>query len=163
MFFPIFLGIFAISGITLIILTLAKRFELRKKRATFILKAISIGDERAKELQHKMLNLYAEGKDRIVFFVKKELPLKLKKFVGIVVSYLKARWESYFGNIRNSHLIRKEEGISEFFKNISEIEKGNGEIHDLGFIAEDSITPEPPKKERRKRTYKRRKKDDILV
>ena len=31
--------------------------------------------------------------------------------------------------MRDSRLIKRSDGISEFFKNMSEIEKGNGEIH----------------------------------
>ena len=32
--------------------------------------------------------------------------------------------------MRDSKLLKKSDGISEFFKNMSNIEKGNGEIHD---------------------------------
>ena len=47
-----------------------------------------------------------------------------------LLSYLAEKKEKYINNMRDSRLLKKSDGISEFFKNMSSIEKGNGEIHD---------------------------------
>jgi len=47
-----------------------------------------------------------------------------------MTSFLKERREQYVNIMRDSRLLKKSDGISEFFKNMSDVEKGNGEIHD---------------------------------
>lgn len=112
-------------------LTLAKRVEMKSKRPSFLLKIVSRGDEHARVAYHETLHFYSEGKHKLAFFVKKQLPLKVKSYFYKGVSYVRAKGEERFGNKRNSRLIKRDGGISEFFKSISEIEKGSGEINDV--------------------------------
>ena len=56
------------------------------------------------------------------------------------ISFLKEKKDRYTDNMRDSRLLKKSDGISEFFKNMSGIEKGNGVIHDV--YEEDSQNKE---------------------
>ncbi len=122
--------LFILSGVALTSLTIAKRIELKGRDASFILRIVSRGDERARDLYHQALHFYTTGKHRVVFVVKKQLPLRAKSYLTKSVVYIKEKGENRFGNIRNSRLISKRDGMKEFFKNISEVEKGGGELHE---------------------------------
>jgi hypothetical protein len=122
--------LFILSGVALTSLTIAKRIELKGRESSFILRIVSKGDERARDLYHQALHFYTTGKHRVVFVVKKQLPLRAKSYLTKGVLYIKEKGENRFGNIRNSRLISKRDGMKEFFKNISEVEKGAGELHD---------------------------------
>ena len=158
--------LFILSGIGIAVITLAKRVELKRKKTFFLLKAIARGEERAKSLYHEALHFYSDGKHKFSFFVRKQLPLRIKSYVNKFIIFIKERGEERFGNIRNSRLINKKEGISEFFKNISEVEKGGGELHDEIYV-EPTIDSAPlayritrgapPAKVRRKRSAPRKK------
>lgn len=123
-------ALFIISGAVIAALALAKRIEEKRKRTPFILRAVSQGDERIRELHQEALRQYALAKNKSAFFLKKQLPLKLKSLAHKLQAYLKERGEDYFGDVRNSRLLKRPDGISEFFKSISEVEKGGGEIND---------------------------------
>lgn len=122
--------VFILSGVALVTLTLAKRFEQKGFGRLFVLKAVSKGDERARTYYQKSLHFYSEGKHRFIFFVKKQLPVKMRMHLTKAFVWVKEKGESRFGNIRNSRLIKKADGMSEFFKTVSEIEKGVGEIQE---------------------------------
>ncbi len=124
-------SLFIFSGIVLIVLALAKRREEKKKSSFYILNAISKGDERMRELHHQAVRFYSEGKEKTAFFVKKQLPMRSRNSFNKLVTLLKEQAEKYIGNIRDSRLLKKSDGISEFFKNMSSVEKGNGEINDV--------------------------------
>lgn len=173
-------ALFAFSGVAIIALTLSKRFEerQREKKGVFILKLISRTDEHVRHFHHEALLYYTHGKDKFAFWFKKQMPLKAKSLANKSVSYLQEKTVKHLGNIRNSRHIKKSDGISEFFKNISDIEKGNGELHDevyteptaptpevvpepvLSNAIETSVTTEPPVK--KKRSYTRRKKVKVI-
>lgn len=121
--------IFAISGCAIATLLFLKRLEEKSKKQLFLSVLISKGDVRARELSHEAAELYAETKERLYFFATKQLPMRTKSLLSKSESLMKDRAEKLLGNIRNSKFIKRQEGISEFFKNI-EIEKGGGEIND---------------------------------
>ncbi len=123
--------LFAISGLVLIVLMLGKRMAEKKKKPVFILKLIMKGDERARDIRHKAVHLYSVIKDRGYFIVTKQLPMQARITLNKLRANIEERAEDYFGNIRDSRLIKKQEGISEFFEKMSEVEKGNGEINDI--------------------------------
>ncbi len=123
-------SIFAFSGLSMILLLVSKRLEEKRKRTLFISNAISKGDTRIRGLYQKIVRLYSEGKERISFFYKKQVPIHSKNFLNKLVIFLRKMRERYIVSMRDSKLLKKSDGISEFFKNMSEIEKGNGEIHD---------------------------------
>jgi hypothetical protein len=131
--------IFILSGVAILSLTLAKRFEMKGYRV-IVFRAVSKGDERARDLYHKSLRFYSEGKVKTVFFVRKQLPVRLKIYTNRSVAWLQARFEERFGDMRGSRFIVKGESGSDFVKSVAEVEKGRGELHDDVYIAEE----EPP-------------------
>lgn len=123
-------ALFLLSGAALATLTIAKRVEEKKKRTPAVLRAVSIGDERVRHLHNEILRQYSTAKEKSAFWVKKQLPLKVKSNLNKLHAYAKEKGVEYMGDMRDSRLIKKSDGISEFFKNISEIEKGTGEINE---------------------------------
>src|SRR3989344_1041544 len=124
-------ALFTLSGIGIVTITMAKRFEEKRKKPFFLLSAISKGDERVRELHHQAVHWYSIGKEKIAFFVKKQLPMRSRNSFNKLVTFLEENAEKYFGNIRDSRLLKKSDGISEFFKNMSAVEKGSGEINEV--------------------------------
>jgi len=122
--------IFIFSGVALVTLTLTKRIEEKRKKPFFLFKLISNGDENVRKLHHKSLHFYSVGKDKAAFFVKKRLPMHSRNSLNKFITKLGEQTEKYMGDIRDSRLLKKSDGISEFFKNMSTIEKGAGEIND---------------------------------
>lgn len=56
--------------------------------------------------------------------MKKQLPLHTRNFMNKSEAVIKEKSQKYLGDIRNTKLLRpKNEGISEFFKTMSEMEK----------------------------------------
>lgn len=55
------------------------------------------------------------------------------------------RLDKHFHNIRDSRLLKKSESISDFFKTMSEVEKGEGELHEDVYdeITQEITTPKP--------------------
>ena len=136
------ISIFALSGTAIVTLTVAKRIEERKKKTIFILRAISRGDERLRAMHHMSLHFYSGGKEKIYFWVTKQLPMRAKNSWNKFVTYIREAGEKYGGDMRNTKLLKKSEGISEFFKNISELEKGSGEINDF-YLPEEELNTTP--------------------
>ena len=122
--------IFAVAGITLALLLLAKIWEDEGHRSFFLLRVISKGDYQVRELSHNAVEKYSDLKYKADFFVKRQFPLHTKNFLNKTNSYLHEQIEEHIGNIRNSRLLKKSDGLSEYFKNMSKVEKGNGEIND---------------------------------
>ena len=122
------IAIFAISGTALITLVAAKKIEERFEKPLFIFTWITKGDERIRDLYHRVLHLYSEGKERVSFLVNKQFKLHTRNIFNKLVTYLNEKREQYENNLRNSRLLKKPDGISEFFKSISDVEKGNGSI-----------------------------------
>lgn len=116
-----FVAIFFTSGLAMILL-LARPF--------FISNLISKGDIHARRFYHRVVHFYSEGKEKIGFILKRKIPLHSKNSSNKFLSLLKEKKGKFISRMRDSRLLKKSDGISEFFKNMSNIEKGNGEIHD---------------------------------
>ncbi len=123
-------ALFITSGAGIITLTLAKRFEEKRRKSNFILRAVSRGDERFRDYHARALYSYTTGKERTALIITKQLPLKTKSLWNRFAAYVSERANEYMGDMRDTKLLKRSDGISEFFKNISDIEKGNGELHD---------------------------------
>lgn len=123
--------IFAISGLAIPILIIAKRLEQKRKKTFLIFNFISKSNIHIRKLFHRMVHYYSEGKERLLFFFKKRIPMHFKNSSNKLVTFLLEKKVKYITNMRDSRLLKKSDGISEFFKNMSSIEKGNGEIHDV--------------------------------
>lgn len=124
-------ALFILSGAIIATLAVAKRMEEKKKRTPLVLRAVSRADARVRALHHEALHQYTQAKDKSAFYVKKQLPLKMKSLINKLNAYAKEKGAEYFGDMRGARLINKKpENISEFFKSMSEIEKGGGEINE---------------------------------
>ena len=97
----------------------------------FILRAISKGDAHIRDFHHKTALFYLDGKEKTSFILNRQIPIHSKNLSNKLVSFLKEKRERYTNNMRDSRLLRKSDGMSEFFKNMSDLEKGNGEINDV--------------------------------
>ncbi len=115
---------FAISGVMLTVLTLAKLWEMRRKKPMLVLALISRGDERVRHLSHDLTHSYTEWRAKVEFFLNKQLPLHTKNFIQKTNSIVKDKVVEYTGDIRGSKLLRKSEGLSEFFQSLAEKEEG---------------------------------------
>jgi hypothetical protein len=122
---------FTISGLVIITLLVTKQMEIKRGQKFFTSDLISKSDTHIREIYHKTVHLYSEAKEKMAFLFKKQIPMHSRKFFNKSIAYLKAKREQYTHNMRNSKLLKKSDGISEFFKNMSNIEKGNGEINDI--------------------------------
>ena len=100
----------------------AKVWEDKYKRKSFILKLVSIGDERVRLLSNEVAHVYAELKADAEFFINKQAPLHVKNFVNKTNLVIKERMEKHIGDIRGSRFLKKSDGISEFLKSLSEKE-----------------------------------------
>lgn len=124
------IALFAISGTAIITLVTAKMVEEKIRRPIFISKWISKSDEHIRVWHHQVLHLYSESKEKILLVINKKIKLHSKNTFNKFVTYLNEKKERYETNMRNSRLLKKSDGISEFFKSISDVEKGNGTIEE---------------------------------
>jgi hypothetical protein len=123
-----FIIIFIISGALIVLLLLGKRFEERTHRRFFLLSLVSLGDTQARELSHKSLEWYGEAKEKFNFFVKKQFPMQIKGSFMKFESRMEEKFGQFTTQLRDSKLLKKNDGISDFLKSIAEVEKGNGSI-----------------------------------
>lgn len=129
--------LFILAGIAIAMLLVAKRIEEKRKKEVFFLKLISKGDARARDLHQHTVRLYSITKERAHFFVMKQLPRYSKSSMNKALANFEEKMERYLERLRDSKLLgRKDEGISEFFKSMAEVEKGVGEINDNIYIGE---------------------------
>lgn len=120
--------IFALSGICIIVLILVKMRVLQTKKPAPLLGLISLSDYRVRNVYQKATHHYSETKEKGRIFVTKQLPMHSKNLLNKAEILVKEKSEKYLGNIRNSHLLNnKKEGLSEFFKNLSDKENGDSQ------------------------------------
>jgi len=110
--------IFATSGSLMTLLLAAKAWELRRRKQVFLLEAISYGDSYVKKVYHDLLRAYTEGKDNLQFFTRKQLPIHSKNILNKSIVYLEGKRNQYIGDVRDSRLLKKSDGISEFIKSM---------------------------------------------
>ncbi len=123
---------FIVSGFMVALLLVAKVWEEKNRRSFFLLRVISKGDERIRTYSINAAHEYSDFKEKAKFFFEKQLPLHTRNFVNKSTAYIGEKFAEYTGSVRGNKFLRKNEGISEFFKNISDKEKGeiNEEMHD---------------------------------
>lgn len=114
--------IFAISGLVIVFLIHSKVAEEKKSEKPLMLRLVSMGDDHIRQASSETAHRYTEFKSRADFFLNKQLPLHTKNFVNKTNTVIKERVEKHVGDIRGSRLLKKSDGISEFFKAISEKE-----------------------------------------
>jgi len=122
--------IFVLSGLAIAFLIIAKRLERKSGEQLIVFELISRGDRRVRDLAHAATRRYSEFKERAEFFIKKQLPLHSKSLLNKSHTLAGEKTDEFLAYIRNSKLLKKPDGLSEFFKNLDDFEKGNGEISD---------------------------------
>lgn len=120
--------IFVISGLLAGALIVAKVLEGKRKNKPMLLRFVSLSDEWVRHFSHELAHRYAELKEKIHFLVSKQLPLHTKNLVNKTQATIKEKAGQYIVDIRGSRFLKKSDGISEFFKNLSE--RQNGRIDD---------------------------------
>jgi hypothetical protein len=123
--------IFAVSGFSIMLLIVAKKVEEKRKKPLFTSNVISRGDIHIRKFYQRAVHLYSESKERVFFFFNKQIRMHSKNSLNKMLSFLEEKRGQYINNMRDSRLLKKSDGISEFFKNMSDVEKGNGVIHDV--------------------------------
>jgi len=128
---------FGFSGLVLVTLILAKMWEGKREKKPFILRWVSLGDERVRTSSHELAHRYTEVKEKTSFFIEKQLPLHTKNFINKTNTLIKEETQKRIGDIRGSKFLKKNEGLSEFFKSIGEKEN-EGRIDDTIESSQDS-------------------------
>lgn len=123
-------SIFIVSGAVIALLVITKYLSERRKKTFLVLNLISKGDMHVRDLTHRATNEYSQLKGKTEVLVKKQIPLRTRSLFNRSNAYLRTRLDKHLAYVRNSKLINKSDGISDFFRNISNIEKGRGEIND---------------------------------
>jgi hypothetical protein len=129
--------LFILSGLGLTTLLIAKRMEEKRRIKPFILELICKGDAMLRELRHEAILFYSTLREDLEFLFKKQIPMKSRSSLNKCLAMVHERTENYFESLRDSRLLKKSDGISDFFKNMSSVEKGKGEIN------EEIYTEEP--------------------
>ena len=65
------------------------RYLPERIKSFFILNAISKGDVYARDFYHKAIHLYSEGKQRISFLFKRQIPIHSKNSFNKLISFIK--------------------------------------------------------------------------
>lgn len=134
------LFIFYVSGAVVAILLLAKIWESKRRKSFMFLNLISKGDEGFRNFSHDATHAYSVFKEKGDFFIRKQLPLHTRNTINKTEILIKEKAEKYLGNMRNSKLLHpRSEGISEFFKNISEMEKQSAEALENSDLNEEIV------------------------
>jgi len=118
------ISVFGVSGVVVAVLIFLKMRELSTGRQSSVLGLISRSDHSFREKSHTFLLRYTDVKERMKFFLEKKLPLHAKNTYNKLRIVVGERIQKYAGNIRNSKFLKKNDGMSEFFKSMSEREKG---------------------------------------
>lgn len=123
---------FIFSGVMVALILIAKIWEEKSRKSFFLLRLISKGDERIRMYSINAAHEYSDFKEKTNFFISKQLPLHTKNLVNKSTAFLSEKFAEYTGHVRGSKFLKKNEGISEFFKSMSEKEKGeiNEEFYD---------------------------------
>ena len=117
---------FYISGALIVALLVLKHIEITKREKPRVLEIISSKDSHLRLLHKNILLKYLDLKKDVSFFFSKQVPLYTRNKLNKLFTLMRTEMRKRVSNIRDSKLLKRSDGISEFFKNISEIEKGNG-------------------------------------
>lgn len=118
--------VFIFSFIVIFLMLLSKIYEIKNNKKIVIFETVSHFDHNIRNLFHNAGHIYLDYKQIFLIFVKHQLPLHSKNVFNKTQIFFKEKIEKYIGNIRASKLLSdKSDGVSEFFKNISNIENKN--------------------------------------
>ena len=108
----------------------AKLIEEKRHKQIFVLGIISMGNESVRRYTRLITHKYSEFRTRLELTLSKRLPNQFKVLSNRAGNFLKEYVEYYTEKARNSRLLKRNGGISEFFKSISEVERGGGTINE---------------------------------
>ncbi len=123
-------SVFIFSGAFTAILVVTKWLEQKSRRTFYILEVISKGDARVRRVAHDLAHKYSDWKDALVFALTKQAPIRVRGFLNRHTYLIREKVDVYAQKARNSRLLKRDEGISEFFQSISSADKGNGQINE---------------------------------
>jgi len=125
-----YIAIFAFSGTMVLLLPVAKHLGQGRENPFIIFRLISRGETHAREIYHTTIHLYTEWKERLTLLFKKKIYLYSRNILNKLSTFVEEKRLEYLNNMRDSKLLKRQDGISEFYKNMSSVEKGNGEIYE---------------------------------
>jgi hypothetical protein len=135
MIFPI---LFIVSGVGIFVLIVTKMRQFSTKRDPLLLRFISLGDAHVRELSQRGAHLYADTKDELEFFFRKQLPLRAKSLWNKILTSLSVHGRVLMSDLQGTRLFKKNGDISEFFKAVTEKENETIEIEAAERDLEDS-------------------------
>jgi hypothetical protein len=110
----------------IIILIGAKIWEEKNRKSFFLLRGISKGDTHIREFSQNAAHRYADMKEELKFMIKRQVPLHTRNIANKSYSLIQEKSNKFISDLKEGKLFgRKNEGISEFLKDISEMEKDN--------------------------------------
>lgn len=119
--------IFLVSGLGIAVLLWEKMREERRQKSSLLLRLISLGDERMHRLSQLVAHAYADTKEDVQFFFRKQLPLHSKNFYYKSKTVIKERADLLIEDLRRTRFIKRKGGISEYFEALSEKENQEAE------------------------------------
>ncbi|MFZ2049102.1 MAG: hypothetical protein WAV25_02300 [Minisyncoccia bacterium] len=121
--------IFVLSGVVIVFLIVAKTWEIRRHKSVWVLNLIGKADVHIREYSHGLVHKYSVYKEKSEIVIKKQLPLQAKNIANKTEALLRGKFEKYVGDIRNTRFLnsKNKEGISEFFKNMKDLEEETAE------------------------------------
>lgn len=123
---------FIVSGAVIVLLLIAKKLSMSKGEQVFVLKIIAKTDKLTREIYHRMVHYYSEIREGTIHFLDKKAGMYLRNLYNKLVSYVDEKRDLYTYNMRNTKLLKgSHSDISEFLKNVSDVEKGNGKIEEI--------------------------------
>lgn len=121
--------LFLVSGVAIALVLFTKVRELQTGNTPFLLRVISLGDARMKDLSHRTAHIYTDKREELVFFLEKQLPLHTRNAFNKAKLILEEKIRILIDDIRGHRFMKKNEGITEFFKSIEE-EKQDSQIEE---------------------------------
>jgi len=109
-------AIFYVSLVCIALLLLTKVREMRTHRQPFLLRVISLGDERMKELSQRSAHWYADRKEDLVFFFDKQLPMHSRRIWGKTQDLVLEKWNLLKSDLHEMRILKRSEGLSEFLQ-----------------------------------------------
>ncbi|MEX2010430.1 MAG: hypothetical protein WD874_01335 [Parcubacteria group bacterium] len=112
---------------------------LKTRRNSPILSLISLGDVKMRDLTHDAAHWYSYGKEKGAFIIKKQVPLHSRNLLNKSVQTTREKGLALVTEIKQS-VFKKNDGLSEFFKSISDKEIVELEKKDFQ-KAEEEVKP----------------------
>jgi len=108
--------IFYVSLACIAFLLFTKMREQKTKKQPFLLRIITLGDERIQIFSQKSAHWYADRKDDAIYFFEKQLPIRSKRLWAKTQATAIEKWGILMNDLREMKILKRSEGLSEFFQ-----------------------------------------------